>query len=96
MAQMLNISASLTPPGVRFAVIGNGFSGSDYLEIPPNTTVVDAQYLLLSKFRGRSIFELIDFYESRISEESERAEKTLTFEAIHLGDLTFEIPAWVM
>lgn len=92
--QILNMPVSSTLPEVHFVVIGNGFSGSDYLEVPGYIRVVDAQYLLLSKFRRRSIFEPIDLYERRISEESERAEETVCFESIHLGDLTFEVPAF--
>jgi hypothetical protein len=92
--QILNMPASSTLPEVHFVVIGNGFSGSDYLEIPGYIRVVDAQYLLLSKFRRRSIFEPIAEYERRISEESGQAEKDLSFAPIQLGDIIFEIPAW--
>lgn len=82
------------PPKVHFAVIGNGFAGSDYLPIPQDVAVVDAHYLLLSRFAGASIFDTIDKYQKRLLDESEKAIGEADFNSCEVAGVTIEIPSW--
>ncbi len=83
-----------TPPAVRYAVIGNGFIGSDWLEIPDWVTLVDARYLLLPRFRGASIAAALDAYTARLKEHEGNAVAQSRISRFHLGDVKVEVPSW--
>lgn len=93
-AQVLKIPLLSTPPKVQFAVIGNGFAGSDYLPIPQDIAVVDARYLLLPRFAHGSVFDAIATYQRRLSEESAKAVNDLHYRSVTLGDITIEVPSF--
>jgi len=72
-------------------VIGNGFSGSDYLQIPDDVPVVNGRYLLLKRFRGGSMFDAIARYRERLAEELYRLGNSVTYGAIEVGLLRMEV-----
>jgi hypothetical protein len=88
----LNIEGEAVPR-VEYAVIGNGFAGSDYLEIPDDVPVVNGRYLLLKQFRGGSIFDAIARYQERLAKELHRLENAVTYGTIKVGPVTMEVPA---
>jgi len=90
----LKVPLCSMPPRIQFAVIGNGFAGSDYLAIPEDIAVVDSGYLLLSRFAGRSIFDAIDAYQRRLSEETSRTVEDLGTSSFTLAGITIELPSW--
>jgi hypothetical protein len=93
-AKALKIPVLSGLPKIQFAVIGNGFAGSDYLSIPQDIAMVDARYLLLPKFAGQSVFDAIDAYQRRLSEEGSKAIQSLHYRSVRLGDLIFEVPSF--
>jgi len=93
-AGALKLPLSQASPKVRFAVIGNGFTGSDYIQFPNDVSCADARYLLLPKFTRKSIFYAIESYEKLLSEESKKATKNINFNSFKLADITIEIPSW--
>lgn len=95
LSRSLRVPSFPARPVMRFTVLGNGFSGSDYLEIPQDVAVVDVQYVLLPKFGGESVFSAIDCYLERLSLEISRAAAGLRMRAIELGDVKIEYPAWI-
>jgi hypothetical protein len=92
--QALKVPLHSTQPSVQFAVIGNGFAGSDYLPIPQDIPVVDASYLLLPRFAGQSIFDALHAYQRRLTEESQQATEDLGVRTIKLAGITIELPSW--
>jgi hypothetical protein len=82
-------------PQVSFAVFGNGFAGSDYLPIPDGIVLVNAYYLLMSQFAGKSVFDAITQFQQRIDEESVKAGSATGSTTLQLGNITFEIPGMV-
>ena len=80
-------------PRIEYAVIGNGFAGSDYLDIPNDVSVVNGHYLLLARFRGGSIFEVIEQYQERLSQELRRLPGDVTYETLTVGPVRIEVPA---
>lgn len=83
------------PPSVEFAVIGNGFVGSDYLCIPDGISIVDAEYLLLPKFKEKSIFDAVHEYQKRLLEENAKADQDFLSSSVTLAGITFELPSWI-
>lgn len=80
---------------IHCAVFGNGFAGSDYLSLDPGIPVVDSTYILLPRFRGRSLFDSISEYASRLAEFATLRASSHP-EPVRLGNITFELPAFVM
>lgn len=93
-AGILRVPQFSTRPLVQFAVIGNGFAGSDYLPVPRTVVVVDATYLLLSRFKGTSLFDAVGEYQERLSEETTKASEQLNYNTLKLTDITIEVPSW--
>jgi len=89
----LGLSPSSYPTSVEFAVIGNGFAGSDYLCIPNGISVVDAEYLLIPKFKQKSIFDTLHEYQKCLSEEIIKADRDRQFFQVELAGITFELPS---
>jgi len=87
----LNIEHDAVPT-VEYVVIGNGFAGSDYLEIPDDVPVVNGAYLLLKRFRGGSIFDAIARYRERLAEELRRLGDAVTYGTIEVGSVRMELP----
>ena len=88
----LQIPVLKSPRNTTFAVIGNGFAGSDYLPIPEDVTMVDAKYLLLRKFAGKSVFSAINDYTQRLLQESKVASERLRHSLISVGGWDIYIP----
>ncbi len=82
-------------PCIEFAVIGNGFVGSDYLHIPEDISVVDADYLLLPKFKEKPIFDAVHECQKRLSEEIAKANTYQQFHSIELAGITFELSSYI-
>jgi hypothetical protein len=80
-------------PRIEYVVIGNGFAGSDYLEIPDDVPIVNGRYLLLKRFAGASIFDAIALYRERLAEEVRRLGDVATFGTIEVGPVKMEVPA---
>lgn len=91
----LGLSSLPSQIDVEFAVIGNGFAGSDYLCIPDGISVVDAEYLLIPKFKQKSIFDTLHEYQRRLSEEIIKADRDRQFSQVELAGITFELPSWI-
>jgi hypothetical protein len=91
----LGLSSLPSKVDIEFAVIGNGFAGSDYLRIPSCISVVDAEYLLIPKFRQESIFDVLHEYQKRLTEEIIKADRDRRFASVKLAGITFELPSWI-
>jgi hypothetical protein len=83
-------------PRVEYAVMGNGFAGSDYLEIPDDVPIVNGRYLLLKRFRDGSIFDAIARYQDRLSEELHRLGDEVTYGTVEVGPVRMEVPARIV
>jgi len=94
--ELLHLPSGLSCETIEYAVLGNGFAGSDYLPLDPAIPVVDTQYLLRPDFRAGSIFEAIRQYNAKIAAmtlpEAGRSQMT----SLTLGDVTFEFPAYTL
>jgi len=90
LAKALRMPPFPFPPEVRFAVIGNGFVGSDYLVIPDQVLVADVNFLLLKRFAGRSLIQALNEYEQRL--ESLTTSTNADFLPLRLGEITIEVP----
>lgn len=91
----LGLSSLPSEVDVEFTVIANGFAGSDYLCIPDGISVVDAEYVLIPKFKQKSIFDAISEYQKRLSEEIVKADRERRFTLIELAGITFQLPSWI-
>jgi len=93
-AKVLNIPVLNSSANTELAVVGNGFAGSDYLQVPKDVNLVDAKFLMMSKLAGQSIFSAIAEYQRRISEKSIVASQHLQYSSILVGNLTVHVPSW--
>lgn len=93
-ATMLKIPLLKSSAKTALAVIGNGFAGSDYLQVPEDVTLVDAKFLMMPKLAGQSILSAIIEYQRRISEKSIVASQNLQYSSISVGNLTVHVPSW--
>jgi len=80
---------------IDYAVFGNGFAGSDYLTLDPGIPVVDGTYILLSRFRGKSLFDAVSEYTDQLAERT-KSQDASGSEPVKLGAVTFELPALVL
>ncbi len=81
---------------VQFAVIGNGFAGSDYLAIPDGVVIVDAHFLLLPRFRCGSAIDAVDAFEERLTQEMRNPRSPQEFTRVVMGDVQFELHGQVL
>jgi len=91
--EKLRMPFTRAPRRVQYAVIGNGFAGSDYLPIEPDVPVVDARFLLLPRFRGGSIIESIGTYGDRLATVMRDVGRLEEYRELSLGPIRVEIPA---
>jgi hypothetical protein len=92
LAAILDLPPGTIPERIVYAVIANGFVGSDYLPIPPDVTVADAHYLLLPRFMGRSLFEALGAHEARLARAMDTAREA-RYRVIRAGPVEVEIRA---
>lgn len=92
LAVILGLPPGTIPERIVYAVIANGFVGSDYLPIPPDVTVADAHYLLLPRFTGRSVFEAFGAHEARLARAMDTAREA-RYRVIRAGPVEVEIRA---
>jgi len=92
--QALRIPSLARSTEIQFALIGNGFAGSDYLLIPQDVPVVDVRYLLLPRFASGSIFNAIATYQKRLSEEIAKSTKSSHYSSVNLSNITIEVPSF--
>ena len=93
---LLRLPSGLSCETIEYAVLGNGFAGSDYLPLDPTISVVDVKYLLRPKLRGGSIFEGIAQYNAQIATMTLQAVSRAQMTSLTLGDVTFEFPAYTL
>lgn len=91
--ERLRIPIVGTAPRIRYAVIGNGFAGSDYLPIGPDVPVVDARFLLLPRFRGGSVVGTIEAYQRRLEIAIREVGDLERYRGLVLGPIRVEVPA---
>jgi hypothetical protein len=91
--ERLRIPIVGAPRRIQYAVVGNGFAGSDYLPIGPDVPVVDARFLLLSRFRGGSVVETIQAYEGRLGTTMREVGHLEDYRELVLGPVRVEVPA---
>ena len=89
----LAIPSGLRCRSTHYVVMGNGFAGSEYLPFDLGIPVVDARYLLLERFCGRSIFEAINEYSDWLDKLMRGAAPSSKTGSVTLGNIAFEFPA---
>jgi hypothetical protein len=92
--ELLGLPPGLSVDVIAYAVLGNGFAGSDYLQLEPNIPVVDIQYILRPAFKGQSIFAAIKEYDDKLAVMTAPSATRAELASITLGDVTFEFPAY--
>jgi hypothetical protein len=90
--QELRIDTEAVPREVDFVVIGNGFVGSDYLAIPGDVTIVDAQWLLLPRFRHTFPGAAIRLFRERFEKIMVTPRPEASRVRLALGDVQIEVP----
>ncbi len=91
---VLRMPLGSTKPEVRLTILGNGFVGSDLLDIPGDISMVDVRYLLLPRWKEQSVFDAIDAYENRLSQHETTARVELTINTLEVGDVKIDVPSW--
>jgi hypothetical protein len=92
MFEELGLSVEGPYPTVVYGVLTVGFIGSDFLSIPDDVSVVDLRYLLLRRFRGSSMFDVITEYDGRVGQLSRSMAPAREAE-IDIGGYRFLVPS---
>lgn len=83
-------------PEVHWAVLGDGFAGSDYLEIPEGVSIVNARFLLAPEWRGGSPIDAVAEFNRRLSKEEASIAQGVSRmrQRFSLGRLTITYPSF--
>jgi hypothetical protein len=92
-SELLGLPPGLPCETIQYAVLGNGFAGSDYLPLEASIPVADANYLLRPRLRGGSIIDSIAEYNAQLSAMAP-APNSAKLTSLTLGDITFHFPAY--
>jgi hypothetical protein len=80
---------------VLFAVLANGFVGSDFLNHPPDVLSGDIRYLLRPEFRGASFQASLRSFVDRLAYLKSKVKRTVRNETIRTGEVEITFPAIV-
>jgi hypothetical protein len=78
---------------VFFAVLANGFVGSDFLVYPPDILFCDIRYLLRPEFQGASFYEALHSFTNRLVDLKSSVRRTVNVETRRVGEVEITFPA---
>jgi hypothetical protein len=78
---------------VFFAVLANGFVGSDFLDYSPDILFCDIRYLLRPEFQGTSFYEALYSFTSRLTDLKSSVRRRVRGETLQLGEVEITFPA---
>jgi len=79
---------------VNYAILGNGFVGSDFVEFPRHCLVADLRYLLRPCFAGRSFKSALESYTRELERQIIRVSSTMDSREIVLAGVRINLPTY--
>jgi hypothetical protein len=88
----LGIESENVPEQIELTAIGNGFTGSDFLAIPADVTIVGADWLLLPRFRHSLPGAAVRLFRERFQQIMDGSPLDGMRARLALGDVQIEVP----